>query len=232
MIKVCLCDPEPVVQEGLRSMLQRKSDFELLEASSAVKSALELARRRSPDIVMLDRSYGMHALLETIGAVRRQFPDVRLVVWAATISDVECFRLLQAGAKGVLKKTVGPESLYQCLKATADNQLWTEDLQLQQEDPLSRPRNRPLTVREREVADLVAKGLKNREIGEALGIATGTVKIHLMHIFEKTGIRDRFELALQGLRTATEREDHASRDGEAAAGADAVESETFTRSRC
>jgi DNA-binding NarL/FixJ family response regulator len=83
--------------------------------------------------------------------------------------------------------------------------LWTENLFLSKDSPLGRPRNRPLTPREEEVAALVAKGLKNREIAEALNIATGTVKIHLMHIFEKTGIRDRFELALQGLRLACER---------------------------
>jgi DNA-binding NarL/FixJ family response regulator len=71
---------------------------------------------------------------------------------------------------------------------------------------LEQPRNRPLTPREVEVAALVSKGMKNREIAESLGIATGTVKIHLMHIFEKTGIRDRFELALRGLRNATEKD--------------------------
>ena len=72
------------------------------------------------------------------------------------------------------------------------------------DSPLRRPRTRPLTPREQQVAELVSKGMKNREIAEALSIATGTVKIHLMHIFEKTGIRDRFELALHGLRLACE----------------------------
>lgn len=212
MITTCLCDPEPVVQEGLRALLDRQGRFELVETAPSIKSAAGLVRKRSPDILMLDRSFGMHALLETIAAVRGQDPELRVVIWAASISDVESFRLLQAGARGVLKKTASPESLYQCLDAAARNQLWTEDLQQQEDDPLSRPRNRPLTDREREVAEHVAKGLKNREIGEALGIATGTVKIHLMHIFEKTGIRDRFELALQGLRLATEQQDKDSRD--------------------
>ena len=80
--------------------------------------------------------------------------------------------------------------------------MWTENLFYSQDSPLGRARNRPLTPREQQVAELVAKGMKNREIAETLGIATGTVKIHLMHIFEKTGIRDRFELALHGLRMA------------------------------
>ena len=73
--------------------------------------------------------------------------------------------------------------MLECLREVSRKQLWTENLFLNKDSPLGRPRNRPLTPREQEVAALVAKGLKNREIGEALNIATGTVKIHLMHIF-------------------------------------------------
>jgi two-component system nitrate/nitrite response regulator NarL len=102
-----------------------------------------------------------------------------------------------------LKKTASPELIYHCLERVADSHLWTEDLFNSPQTSLEQPRNRPLTPREVEVASFVSKGMKNREIAESLGIATGTVKIHLMHIFEKTGIRDRFELALRGLRNAT-----------------------------
>ena len=125
---------------------------------------------------------------------------------ADQIPDVESFRALQAGARGIMRKTAPAAVLNQCLRAVSDNELWTETLHNLKDSELDQPRRRPLTPREQEVASLVAKGMKNREIAEALGIATGTVKIHLMHIFEKTGIRDRFELALQGLRLATERE--------------------------
>jgi DNA-binding NarL/FixJ family response regulator len=119
---------------------------------------------------------------------------------------VECFRLLQAGARGVLKKTSSPEVIFHCLKRVAEDAIWTEDLYHYGSTQPEPTRSRPLTPREAEVAALVSKGLKNREIAESLGIATGTVKIHLMHIFEKTGMRDRFELALRGLRKATEQD--------------------------
>ncbi len=104
-----------------------------------------------------------------------------------------------------MKKSIAPDALSHCLRTVAAGEIWTENLYLLKETPLERPRNRPLTPREQEVAALFAKGMKNRKIAEALGIATRTVKIHLMHIFEKTGIRDRFELALQGLRLAAGR---------------------------
>jgi DNA-binding NarL/FixJ family response regulator len=154
---------------------------------------------------MVDRGFGMHALLEWLGKTRRQFPDTQIIVWAASISDVECFRALQAGARGILRKNSSVPALFHCLKTVARKELWTENLFLSQDSPLGRTRSRPLTPREQQVAELVAKGMKNREIAETLNIATGTVKIHLMHIFEKTGIRDRFELALHGLRLACER---------------------------
>jgi DNA-binding NarL/FixJ family response regulator len=65
---------------------------------------------------------------------------------------------------------------------------------------LMQPRRSQLTPREHEVAELVERGLKNRDIGRRLGIQTGTVKIHMKHIFEKTGVHGRYDLALTGLR--------------------------------
>ena len=205
MISVCLSDPQPIVQEGLQSVLDACQDIEFLSAVATLEEAsLEIERRR-PTIVVVDRGFGMHKLIEWVERVPRNSPQTEVVVWAAVISDVECFRVLRAGARGIVKKTSSTSALLECLREVSRKRLWTENLFLNKDSPLGRPRNRPLTPREQEVAALVAKGLKNREIGEALNIATGTVKIHLMHIFEKTGIRDRFELALHGLRLACER---------------------------
>ena len=172
--------------------------------ASLEEVSLEIARRR-PTIVGADRGFGMHKLIEWVELVPQNSPQTEVVVWAAAISDVECFRILRAGERGIVKKTSSTNTLLECLREVSRKQLWTENLFLSKDSPLGRTRNRPLTPREEEVAALVAKGLKNREIAEALNIATGTVKIHLMHIFEKTGIRDRFELALRGLRLACER---------------------------
>ena len=205
MISVCLSDPQPIVQEGLKSVLESCEDIEFVGATASLEEAsLEIARLQ-PTIVVADRGFGMHKLIEWVERVPQSSPQTKVVVWAAVISDVECFRILRAGARGIAKKTSSTSTLLECLRAVSGKQLWTENLFLKRDSPLGQTRNRPLTPREEEVAALVAKGLKNREIAEALNIATGTVKIHLMHIFEKTGIRDRFELALHGLRLACER---------------------------
>ncbi len=205
MISVCLSDPQPIIQEGLKSVLEACEDIEFVSAVASLEEvSLEIERHR-PTIVVVDRGFGMHKLIEWVEQVPLNSPQTEVVVWAAAISDVECFRALRAGARGIVKKTSPTSALLECLRQVSRKQLWTENLFLSKDSPLGRPRNRPMTPREQEVAALVAKGLKNREIAEALSIATGTVKIHLMHIFEKTGIRDRFELALHGLRLACER---------------------------
>ncbi len=206
MVSVCLCDPQPVVQRGLEGLLERNDQFELLAASSQLARIDHLMSSCSPDVLIMERSFGMHAALEAITHLKQTHPRLKVVVWASQISDIECFRLLQAGARGILKKTASPELIFHCLQRVAEGRLWTEDLHNSPQNSLEQPRNRPLTPREAEVAALVSRGMKNREIAETLGIATGTVKIHLMHIFEKTGIRDRFELALRGLRSATEKD--------------------------
>jgi DNA-binding NarL/FixJ family response regulator len=205
MISVAACDLQPIVLEGLKAVLAQSEELEFVGGSENLEDTVGQLERHHPVILMVDRSFGMHGLLEWLGKTRLQFPDTEVIVWAASISDVECFRALQAGARGILRKNSSVPALFHCLKTVARKELWTENLFLTQDSPLGRSRSRPLTPREQQVAELVAKGMKNREIAEALTIATGTVKIHLMHIFEKTGIRDRFELALHGLRLACER---------------------------
>ena len=170
MITVCLSDPQPIVQEGFKSVLEACEDFEFLSAVASLEEAsLEIERHR-PTIVVVDRGFGMHKLIEWVEQVPRNSPQTEVVVWAAAISDVECFRALRAGARGIVKKTSSTSALLECLREVSRKQLWTENLFLNKDSPLGRPRNRPLTPREQEVAALVVKGLKNREIGEALNI--------------------------------------------------------------
>lgn len=205
MISVFLCDAQPIVHRGLEALLHSREDLVLAGGCASIAELGVQIRHANPGILLIDRSFGLHTVMEWIGGARKTFPSLRVVIWAASVSDVESFRALQAGARAIVNKSAPIESLFSCLNAVARGEIWTENLNADGESALGRARSRPLTPREQEVAALVSKGMKNREIAEALGIATGTVKIHLMHIFEKTGIRDRFELALHGLRLACDR---------------------------
>ncbi|MBI3666413.1 MAG: response regulator transcription factor [Acidobacteria bacterium] len=202
MVTVCACDSQPIALEGLRSILEASEDIRFAGGAQSLLSGLELLERYEPTIMLLDRSFGAKPVVDWIASSKLRYPQTRTVVWATVISDVECFRALQVGAQAILKKTAPVPAILHCLRAVVEGKIWTENLYAPRDGRFPTPRARPLTPREQEIINLVTRGLRNREIAAALSIATGTVKIHMMHIFEKTGIRDRFELALYGLKLA------------------------------
>ncbi len=201
-ITVCACDSQPIAIEGLRNILEPTEDLKFAGGANSLLNGLGLLERYQPSVVLLDRAFGAKPVLDWIASAKMRYPQTRTVLWATVISDVECFRAFQVGACGILKKSAPTPAILHCLQTVASGQMWTENLYLPRENRFGQTRPRPLTKREQEIIGLVARGLKNREIAEALHIATGTVKIHMMHIFEKTGIRDRFELAMYGLKLA------------------------------
>jgi DNA-binding NarL/FixJ family response regulator len=159
---------------------------------------MELVRTLTPDIMLLDRSFGDLGVAEVLCYLRSN-PAVNVVVWGHGIGEPDALRMLQAGARGVLRKTASPATVIACMRAVAEGQTWMEE-QIFGEDPRTVAGRSPLTNREQQVLELIEKGFRNREIASTLGIQTGTVKIHRKHIFEKTGIRGRYGLALTGLR--------------------------------
>ena len=122
------------------------------------------------------------------------------ILWSGAISEAEALRFLQAGALGVIRKTASLDMLLRCIETVVSGNTWMEDQILQSVSRPIRLARSPLTARELQVMELVEQGLKNKDIAVNLGIRTGTVKIHLKHIFEKTGIRGRYGLALSGLK--------------------------------
>ena len=124
--------------------------------------------------------------------------NVAVVVWGHSVNEAEALRIVQAGAQGFIRKTAPLRSLLDCLRTVAGRNACMDDLMFQDAE---KPNGRSnLTTREQQVAELVEQVLKNKEIARALGICPGTVKIHLKHIFEKTGVRGRYGLALSGLK--------------------------------
>jgi DNA-binding NarL/FixJ family response regulator len=109
-------------------------------------------------------------------------------------------RYLQSGARGVIRKTAPIDALLECLRTACAGETWVEPGVLTAPNRPARLARASLTSRELQVMELVERGMKNKDIGVTLGIRTGTVKIHLRHIFEKTGIRGRYGLALSGLQ--------------------------------
>jgi DNA-binding NarL/FixJ family response regulator len=197
---VLICDTQPVAVEGVRGLLERCADLRYAGAICSLAAAFELIRSTSPAAVVVDKALGVSAIIDWLHRVSASGAKTAPVVWGLGITESEALRLLQAGARGVLRRTSHPELLITCLRSVTSGGTWLEDGIFGETDRRLDPHRPQLTPREHEIAELVEQGLRNRDIAQSLGIQTGTVKIHLKHIFEKTGVRGRYGLALNGLR--------------------------------
>lgn len=200
-LSVFACESQPIVVEGLSQVLGRCEDLDFVGSAQTPRDALEFLRQRNPDVLLVDQAAGLKAVFQFLSDVKSTSPNCQPVLWVNDLAEIDCFRALQLGARGILKKTQPIDSVVECLRSVARGNVWIEsslsDSVSGSFDRRSAPR---LTPREKEIVHHVCGGMKNKEIAEALDITPGTVKVHLMHIFEKTGVKDRFELAVHGRR--------------------------------
>ena len=200
MKTLVVCETEPIVVEGLRNLLEPKGEFAIVAVVTSMEQALDAVHQQAPSVLLLDKALGMQSVLDCLQQLRCAGRATATVVWGVSLAEVESLRFLQAGAAAAVRKTAPLAVLVECLRAAAAGGTWVEaDIQ-REVGNTARSARVALTARELQVMDLVEQGLKNRDIGLRLGIRTGTVKIHLKHIFEKTGIRGRYGLALTGLK--------------------------------
>ena len=198
---VLICETQPITAAGLQNLLQMSADLEHMASVSTLDEANEAIRVRQPNLVILDKSLGIQVVLEWIGQIKHgEHKEMEIVLWGVSITEAEALRFLQAGAKGIVRKTSSPETLMACLKAVSVGASWMADSVFRESTRLERYSRSDLTPREQQVMELVEQGLKNKDIANELGIRPGTVKIHLKHIFEKTGVRGRYGLALSGMK--------------------------------
>jgi two-component system, NarL family, nitrate/nitrite response regulator NarL len=197
--RIAVCETQPITAEGIQRVLEGCPEFEFVGAVQSLPAAMDLVVELHPALMILDKAVGVQPLLDW----HARLPEMRLavatVVWGTTITEAEALRFFQVGARGILRKTADPAMLRTCLAAVCQGNTWMEDAVFRDLMPRDRFPRSELTAREQQVMELVEQGLKNREIGRELGIRPGTVKIHLKHIFEKTGVRGRYGLALSGL---------------------------------
>jgi two-component system, NarL family, nitrate/nitrite response regulator NarL len=197
---VAVCDTEPIAIEGLRSLLESGESLRVVAAESSLLDGMDAVRELRPSILIVDKTFGQQAVTDWLAALKESPFPVAAIVWGSNFSEPEALRYLQCGAVGVLRKTTSLDAVLDCLRTVQDGNTWMGGDMIREVERASYPGHSPLTAREAQVVELVEQGMKNRDIATALGIRIGTVKIHLKHIFEKTGIRGRYGLALSGLK--------------------------------
>ncbi len=202
---VSICETQPLTVKGLVHLLAESDDLAFGAAHPTPAEWMLSPGAERTDVLIIDKGLGAKTVLDalqqlptTLSPVRSTVPAV--VVWGMSITEAEALRFLQVGAKGIIRKSADGPTVLACLRAVIQGRSWMQDSVFREAMIPEAQVRTDLTPREHQVMELVEQGFKNREIAQELGIRPGTVKIHLKHIFEKTGVRGRHGLALNGLR--------------------------------
>lgn len=196
-LSVALLEQQPIMAAGVRALLEASGRYCLLQPVESLEALSRTVALHSPRVVLVDKSCGVMTLISWLEQVKQ---NTAVVVWGTGLAEADALRLVHAGARGVLAKGADAETLLACLDAVCSGTTWMEEALFQRAFRGTAGGRSDLTHRERQVLELVEQGLRNKQIARELGIQPGTVKIHMKHIFEKTGIRGRFGLALSGWR--------------------------------
>jgi DNA-binding NarL/FixJ family response regulator len=197
---VVVCDTEPIAIEGLRSLLESADGLRVIAAETSLAEGLDAVRELQPSLLIIEKAFGLQPKTDLLQVCRRASRRTGVIIWSGSISDAEAVRFIHCGAAGAVRKTAPLDVLLHCIRTVASGGTWLEHEVFHDPDQAGFIAHAALTAREMQVMELVERGCKNKEIASALGIRIGTVKIHLKHIFEKTGIRGRYGLALSCLK--------------------------------
>jgi NarL family two-component system response regulator LiaR len=206
VIRVLIADDHAVVREGLRGLIETEPEMEIIAEAENGVEVVRLAAELEPDLILLDLVMPELDGIGAIEAIKSNDPQVRILVLTSFDEDEKIFRAVKAGAQGYLLKDSSPSELLQAIRdvneglpsmhPTIAHKLMSE-LQRKSELP---PTEEPLSEREVEVLKLVAQGLPNQEIAEALVLSERTVRTHVSNILGKLHLANRTQAALYALR--------------------------------
>ena len=203
LIRVLIADDQRVVREGLTMLVGLIDGIEVVGTASDGLKAVKRARTACPDVVLMDLRMPLLEGADATREIRAALPATHVLVLTTYADDASLFPALQASARGYLTKDASAEEIEQAIRALVAGQTHLDPavqqrlvaavLDAEAPAPSTRPVTLPddLTPREVEVLKLIAAGLSNTDIAEALVVSAATVKTHVNRIFYKTGARDR-----------------------------------------
>lgn len=205
-IRVVIADDHAVLLESLAALISTQPDMEVVGKASNGGEALQQVRQHHPDVLVLDLFMPEGDGFEVLRMLEQGGSRVASVVLTGSESQLDYVQVVRLGGRGLVLKGEGPEKLFQAIRTVAAGELAFSDTLAQQvlSTMVAETREQPgsmhrLSDRERQIAYGVARGLKNKQIADELGISENTVKRHMQSIFHKTGARDRLELAVLAL---------------------------------
>lgn len=201
MISVIIADDHPIVLAGLTQLFRQEADMRVVSTCVNGLEAIDAVRAQRPDVLLLDLNMPKLDGLEVLRRLAAEHSPVNSVVLTAGVESSDVEEARAAGARGIVLKEAPPRQVIDCVRRVHGGESWVEFL-----GPRVQPARKPpappavalgLTPRELELTELVASGLRNREIAERLSISEGTAKLHLYNVYKKLGVANRVELVLR-----------------------------------
>jgi len=206
-VRIVLADDHPIFRDGLRKLLEAERGFEVVGEAGDGAEAVEVARRLSPDVLLLDLSMPNQGGLDALRGLEGVADSVRSIILTVSIDRAATVEALRLGARGVVLKESATQVLLKSVRSVMAGQYWVgrESVggivqALRELSPgnghEARPQKFGLTPRELEIIAVIVAGYSNKEIAREFSISEQTVKHHLTNIFDKLGVSSRLELAL------------------------------------
>ena len=201
MTKVLVADDDPLTMAGITTLLD-KTNFTVVATVNTGAAVLDALPGARPELLILDNDMPERSGLDVLRTLRSKGDDRPVVLLTSRLNDELAREAVKLSVNGIVIKSTAPRDLLVCLESVVQGRRWIDQEVMQRvmEQAMSPDAPRDpfdaLSARERAVASLVQRGLRNKEVASELGLTEGTVKVHLHKVFDKLSIRGRTELIL------------------------------------
>ena len=215
-VKILLVDDHALFRVGMRQILEREDDFEIVAEAEDSRTAFDAAQSVLPDIVLLDLSIPAPGGIETTQRIKREVPSTGIIALAVEEDEDQLFDAIKAGAAAFILKDISPDDLVMIIRRVNTGEYLINDKVFSRPAVASRvlkefrelavygqeaaPIFAPLSPREVEILDNIAKGMTNKQVAYALSISEQTVKNHMSSILRKLSVNDRTQAVVYAMK--------------------------------
>ncbi len=215
-VRIVIVDDHALFRVGIRQILEREPDFEIVAEADDARSALDAAFATNPDVILMDLSLPAPGGIETTQRVKRELPAAAIVVLSTEEDEDALFDAIKAGAAAFILKDIAPEDLVMIIRRVVAGEYLINDKVFARPAVASRvlkefrelavygqeaaPIFAPLSPREVEILDNIAQGMTNKQVAYALSISEQTVKNHMSSILRKLSVNDRTQAVVYAMR--------------------------------